>query len=322
MMTMAIPEIVLKTEALRKTFRVGFWGKSVTAVDRLDLEVRKGEIFGFLGPNGAGKTTTLKILMGLIYPTSGKAWILDRKVGDVAVKHQMGFLPEAPYFYDYLTAEEFLRFYGQLFGLGRQHLSERIAMLLSVVGLSDARSLQLRKFSKGMLQRIGIAQALINDPHLVILDEPMSGLDPVGRKEIRDLILRLRDQGKTVFFSSHILHDAEVLCDRVAILLKGRLVALGKVTELIGAATTHSIEVVVEGLDSDGMERVRKIAESVIPQEARLLAVLQGQKQVNEVLDLIRARKASLISVTPQKSSLEDLFMREVQQQSVEKTSP
>jgi len=153
---------------------------------------------------------------------------------------------------------------------------------------------------------------------LVILDEPMSGLDPVGRKEIRDLILRLRDQGKTIFFSSHILHDAEVLCDRVAILLKGRLVALGKVTELIGAGSTHSIEVVVEGLDAEGVERVRKIAESLILQGARLLAVLQGQHQVNEVLDLIRARKASLISVTPQKSSLEDLFMREVQQQSVE----
>jgi ABC-2 type transport system ATP-binding protein len=322
MMTTAIPEIVLRTEALRKTFRVGFWGRPVTAVDTLDLEVRRGEIFGFLGPNGAGKTTTLKILMGLIYPTSGKARILERSVGDVAVKHHVGFLPEAPYFYDYLTAEEFLRFYGQLFGLGGPRLSERITMLLSVVGLSEARSLQLRKFSKGMLQRIGIAQALINDPHLVILDEPMSGLDPVGRKEIRDLILRLKEQGKTVFFSSHILHDAEVLCDRVAILLKGRLVALGKVTELIGAGSTHSIEVVVEGLDPDGTERVRKIAESVIPQGERLLAVLRGQDQVNEVLDLIRVRQASLISVTPQKSSLEDLFMKEVQQQSVEGVSP
>src|SRR5207245_8156654 len=188
-------------------------------------------------------TTTLKILMGLIYPTSGKAWILERKVGDVAVKHQVGFLPEAPYFYDYLTAEEFLRFYGQLFRLGGERLSERITMLLSVVGLSDARSLQLRKFSKGMLQRIGIAQALINDPHLVILDEPMSGLDPVGRKEIRDLILRLKAAGKTIFFSSNILHDAELLCDRVSILVKGRLVALGRVAELVGSATTRSIEI-------------------------------------------------------------------------------
>src|SRR5207245_7200045 len=213
-------------------------------------------------------TTTLKILMGLIYPTSGKAWILERKVGDVAVKHQVGFLPEAPYFYDYLTAEEFLRCYGPLLHLGGARLSERIAMLLSVVGLSDARSLQLRKFSKGMLQRIGIAQALINDPHLVILDEPMSGLDPVGRKEIRDLILRLKEQGKTVFFSSHILHDAEVLCDRVAILLKGRLVALGNVTELIGAAPRPSSEVELAGLDSEGRAGVRQIADAGLPRGA------------------------------------------------------
>lgn len=178
-----VSPIVLKTEGLRKQFKVGFWGRPVTALDHLDLEVYKGEIFGFLGPNGAGKTTTLKILMGLIYPTSGKAWLLGQKIGDVAMKHQVGFLPESPYFYDYLTAEEFLRFYGQLFGLRRPLLSERITALLSTVGLSEARDLQLRRFSKGMLQRIGIAQALINDPQLVVLDEPMSGLDPVGRKK-------------------------------------------------------------------------------------------------------------------------------------------
>ena len=314
-----VAPIVLKTEALCKQFKVGFWGRPVTALERLDLEVHTGEIFGFLGPNGAGKTTTLKILMGLIYPTSGKAWILGHKVGEVAMKQQVGFLPESPYFYDYLTAEEFLSFYGQLFGLGGALLSERISGLLTTVGLSDARSLQLRKFSKGMLQRIGIAQALINDPHLVILDEPMSGLDPVGRKEIRDLILQLKAQGKTVFFSSHILHDAEVLCDRVGILIKGRLVALGKVTELLGAASTQSVEVVVEGLDPEGVERLRTIAKTVIPQGERLLAVLHNQ--IDEVLDLIRARSASLISVTPQQPSLEELFMREVRQQSSEEVS-
>src|SRR5437660_3636715 len=318
MMTTAIPEVVLKIEALRKTFRVGFWGKPVTAVEYLDLEVRRGEIFGFLGPNGAGKTTTLKILMGLIYPTSGKALILERKVGDVAVKHQVGFLPEAPYFYDYLTAEEFLRFYGQLFGLGGQRLSERITMLLSVVGLSDARSLQLRKFSKGMLQRIGIAQALINDPHLVILDEPMSGLDPVGRKEIRDLILRLKAAGKTIFFSSHILHDAELLCDRVSILVKGRLVALGRVAELLGSATTRSIEVVLENLDAEGLGRIRGLTQRVILQGDRTLFTLDNQAQVNEVLEIIRGRKASLISITHQKNSLKDLFMRYVKQRTEE----
>jgi ABC-2 type transport system ATP-binding protein len=305
-------DIVLKTEALSKTFRVGFWGRAVTAVEHLDLEVRQGEIFGFLGPNGAGKTTTLKILMGLIYPTSGKAWILGREIGDVHVKQDIGFLPEAPYFYDYLTGEEFLRFYGQLFGLHGKRLASQIDDLLRTVGLSQARHLQLRKFSKGMLQRIGIAQALINDPHLVILDEPMSGLDPVGRKEIRDLILHLKTQGKTIFFSSHILHDAELLCDRVGILLKGRLVALGKVTELIGAASTRSIEAVVEKLDPQGVELLRKIAQTVIPQDERHLIVLQDQGQVNEMLSLIQARKASLISLTPHQSSLEDLFMREV----------
>jgi len=314
-----VSPIVLKTEALCKQFKVGFWGRPLTALERLDLEIHTGEIFGFLGPNGAGKTTTLKILMGLIYPTGGKAWILGHKVGEVAMKQQVGFLPESPYFYDYLTAEEFMRFYGQLFGLGGALLSERITTLLSTVGLSDARGLQLRKFSKGMLQRIGIAQALINDPHLVILDEPMSGLDPVGRKEIRDLLLQLKAQGKTVFFSSHILHDAEVLCDRVGILIKGRLVALGKVTELIGAASTKSVEVVVEGLDPEGVERLKKLAEAVIPQGERLLAVLHNQ--IDEVLDLIRARSASLISVTPQQPSLEELFMREVRQQSSEEVS-
>jgi ABC-2 type transport system ATP-binding protein len=315
------PDIVLKTEALSKAFRVGFWGRPVTALERLDLGVRRGEIFGFLGPNGAGKTTTLKLLMGLIYPTSGKAWLLGREVGNVDVKRQVGFLPEAPYFYDYLTSEEFLRFYGQLFGLGGRRLNERITHLLDIVGMSDARQLQLRKFSKGMLQRIGIAQALINDPHLVILDEPMSGLDPIGRKEIRDLILSLREEGKTVFFSSHILHDAEVLCDRVGILLKGRLVALGKVTELIGAGSTRSIEIVVEGLDGEGLAHLRGIAQTVVPQGERTFAVLRGQEQVEGILELIQARKASLISLTPQKSSLEDLFMREVQQQDQESLS-
>ena len=224
---MSDAQTVLKTQGLTKTYHTGFWGRRMVALEGLDLEVCRGEVFGFLGPNGAGKTTTLKLLMGLIYPTSGKAWILDKEIGDVAVKQHIGFLPESPYFYDYLTAEEFLRFYGQLFGLSRAVLSHRLDELFRLVGLSQVRKLQLRKFSKGMLQRIGIAQALVNDPQLVILDEPMSGLDPVGRKEIRDLILQLKTQGKTIFFSSHILHDAEVLCDRVGILIKGLMVALG-----------------------------------------------------------------------------------------------
>lgn len=313
--TMVRGQTVLRTQALSKTFRVGFWGRPVTVLERLDLEVCQGEVFGFLGPNGAGKTTTLKILMGLMYPTEGRAWMLDRAVGDVAVKHQIGFLPESPYFYDYLTGEEFLRFYGRLFGLDGQRLADRMTELLALTGLRDARRLPLRKFSKGMLQRIGIAQALINDPSLVILDEPMSGLDPIGRKEMRDLILQLKESGKTVFFSSHILHDAEALCDRVGILVKGRLVAVGRVTDLVGAASTHSIEAVVDGLDGEGVAQLATMTTHVGARGPRVFCVLRGQGQVNELLDLARARRATLVSLTPQKSSLEDLFIREVREQ-------
>lgn len=314
-------EQVVHIDRLRKVFRVGFWGRRVTALDDLSLTVHRGEVFGFLGPNGAGKTTTLKILMGLIYPSSGRAWIMDRPVGDVHVKHQIGFLPESPYFYDYLTAEEFLRFYGQLFGLHGAALRSRIEYLLELVGLPRVRALQLRKFSKGMLQRIGIAQALINDPHLVVLDEPMSGLDPVGRKEVRDLILRLKEEGKTIFFSSHILHDAELLCDRVSILVKGRLVAMGSVKDLVGQASASSIEVVVQGLGEEGIAHVQPMVERIAAQGGCTLLVLKGQAQLNGVLDVIRAAKATLISVTPNQGSLEDLFMKEVHEQGVRSES-
>jgi ABC-2 type transport system ATP-binding protein len=314
-MNLSKSDVVLKTEGLRKTFKVGFWNRSVTALEHLDVEVRRGEVFGFLGPNGAGKTTTLKILMGLIYPTNGTARILDRPIGDVGVKHQIGFLPESPYFYDYLTGEEFLRFYGQLFGLHGTALTARIEYLLQMIGLPHVKALQLRKFSKGMLQRIGIAQALINDPHLVVLDEPMSGLDPVGRKEVRDLILRLKDEGKTIFFSSHILHDAELLCDRVSILVKGRIVAMGSVKDLVGHASASSIEVVVEGLGEEGLGHIQPMVERIAAQGGRTLLVLKGQEQLNGALDVIRAAKATLISVTPHQSSLEDLFMKEVREQ-------
>ncbi|MGB4068888.1 MAG: ABC transporter ATP-binding protein [Nitrospira sp.] len=303
---------ILKAEGLSKTFKVGFLGRSVTAVHGLDLDVRKGEVFGFLGPNGAGKTTTIKMLMGLIYPTSGQAWLFGRPIGDQESKARLGFLPESPYFYDYLTGIEFLQFYGHLFGLRGAALGKRIDELLDLVGMSHASHLQLRKFSKGMLQRVGIAQALINDPELVVLDEPMSGLDPIGRKEIRDLILRLKEAGKTIFFSSHILHDAELLCDRVAIILKGRQVACGRVSDLIDEGATHSVEVVIDGLGSEGLVRLRQLADRVIIQGPQVLAVLPSRQQVGQVLEIIRGAKATLVSLTPQKGSLEDLFIREV----------
>jgi ABC-2 type transport system ATP-binding protein len=305
-------ELVVQTEQLSKIFRVGFWGKKMTAVESINLEVRPGEVFGFLGPNGAGKTTTLKMLMGLIYPTSGQAWLFGRDLGDPQTKARLGFLPESPYFYDYLTSREFLGFYGHLFGLWGAALDKRVDELLELVGMTHAKDLQLRKFSKGMLQRVGVAQALINDPELVVLDEPMSGLDPIGRKEVRDLILRLKESGKTVLFSSHILHDAEVLCDRIAMILKGRLVACGLVTDLLDQGANHQVELVVDRLTPEGLDHLRPLADKVVMQGDRMLVVLKSQQQVVGALEIIRAAKAGLVSLNPQKGSLEDLFIREV----------
>lgn len=309
---MSTTESILQTEGLTKTFKVGFWGRHVTVLEGLNLSVQRGEVFGFLGPNGAGKTTTIKILMGLIYPTGGRATVLGRPVGDSRAKTRIGFLPESPYFYDYLTAVEFLQFYGHLFSLRGAALENRVTELLDLVGMSHARHMQLRKFSKGMLQRVGIAQALINDPELIVLDEPMSGLDPVGRKEIRDLILRLKERGKTIFFSSHILYDAELLCDRVAIILKGRMVACGQVSELVGQGATQSVEMVVEGLSSEGLEHLRPLTEKLLIQGSQVLLVLRNQQQVGNALEIVRVAKGVVVSVTPQKGSLEDLFIREV----------
>src|SRR6476659_7860618 len=224
----------LATRELTKDFAIGFWRKRpYRALDRVTLDVEAGEVFGFLGPNGAGKTTTLKLLMQLVFPTSGDAEILGRPLGDLSVKRRIGYLPENPYFYDYLTAEELLSYFAGLFGYGGADRQRRVNRLLDEVGIGAERRLQLRKFSKGMLQRVGIAQALVNDPELVIFDEPMSGLDPLGRRDVRSLILRLRDRGCTVFFSSHVLSDAEALCSRVAILANGRLVTAGRLTEMI-----------------------------------------------------------------------------------------
>ena len=240
--------MVITTEGLTKEFRVGFRMKRVLALDGLNLRVEEGEIFGYIGPNGAGKTTTLKIMMGLIYPTSGNVQIFGRDIKDINIKMDIGFLPEAPYFYDYLTAREFLDFYSQLFGLAKKERERRIEGLLDMVDLRLVKDTQLRKFSRGMLQRIGIAQALINDPKLVILDEPMSALDPVGRTKIRDVILRLKDEGKTVFFSSHILSDVEMICDQVGLLVNGKLKEIGKLEELLGER---------ESLEDLFMEEVR-----------------------------------------------------------------
>ena len=298
-------------EGLTKTFKSGWpWRPPIEALSGLSLSISRGEIYGFLGPNGAGKTTTLKILLGLMYATSGRVEILGRPADDLAVRRRIGFLPEAPYFYDYLTAEEFLAFYGHLAGLERGELSQRIDHLLEVVGLSEARTRQLRKFSKGMLQRVGLAQALIHDPELVILDEPMSGLDPLGRKHVRDLILGLRDQGKTVFFSTHIIPDVEMICDRVGIIVNGKLLAAGRVDELVSNGHTQSVEIVCEGIDADEVPSITALATRVLQRGRHCLVALPGPDRLEDVLAMIRARGGKLVSVTPQKGSLEELFFK------------
>src|SRR5438067_2118316 len=268
----------LSTFELTKDFAVGFWRKRpYRALDRLTLSVGAGEVFGFLGPNGAGKTTTLKLLMQLVFPTSGRAEIFGRPLGDFAVKRRIGYLPENPYFYDYLTAEELLQYFAALFGYPRAECRGRAVRLLGEVGIAGERRLQLRKFSKGMLQRVGIAQAIINDPDLVIFDEPMSGLDPLGRRDVRALILELRDRGCTVFFSSHVLSDAEALCSRVAILARGRLVASGSLNEML-EFSAGGWELIVAGIP----DRARLAADGRI---RRVVPISDGRYALDLPLD-------------------------------------
>jgi len=297
---------------LTKDYQVGFLKKkTVRALDRLSLQVFEGEIFGFLGPNGAGKTTTLKLLMGLIYPTSGSATILGRPIDDVATRARIGYLPENPYFYDYLSGRELLRYTAALFGIPSVEAEQRANNLLRLVGLDGERaSRQLRKYSKGMLQRIGIAQALVNDPEIVFMDEPMSGLDPTGRREVRDLLLSLRSQNKTIFFSSHILSDVEALCDRAAILSRGKLVRCGTVEELTGTegAALEVVAVGIEGAALDGLKQALPSAHSLTATPNGINLVVGDESGVESALRLIHEHGGKLISVNPRRSSLEEVF--------------
>jgi ABC-2 type transport system ATP-binding protein len=307
--------LAIETIELTKDYAVGFWRKRPRRVlDRLSLQVEPGEVFGFLGPNGAGKTTTLKLLLQLIFPTSGEARILGRPAGDLVAKRRFGYLPEQPYFYDHLTAEELLTYYGGLFGIPSAERRRRVNALLDEVGIGKERREPLRKFSKGMLQRVGIAQALINEPELVILDEPMSGLDPLGRRDVRALILRLRDRGCTVFFSSHVLSDAEALCSRVAILAKGRMVANGLLREML-AFNVHGWELVVADLHDDALAKVATGVRSVVPiGGGRFQLELALETPPEQVLSQIVAAGGRLVSLNPVRETLEDLFVERVSQ--------
>ena len=306
----------IEIEDLTKDYPAGFLQlRRARALDGLSLTVERGEIFGFLGGNGAGKTTTIKILMRLMAPTAGRARILGRDVGDVAVHARVGYLPEAPYFYDYLTARELLEYCAELFGYARAARRARAAHLLRRVHLDEsAWDRQLRKFSKGMLQRVGLAQALVNDPELVVLDEPMSGLDPIGRRQVRDLIAALRADGATVFFSSHIIADIEVLCDRVAILHRGRLSHLGRLDELRRDedAAGH-LEITVLGAAvatlEDALRKVEGARVTASPAGARI--DVPAETHVDAALAAARACGARLVSVQPVRLSLEDLFVGE-----------
>jgi ABC-2 type transport system ATP-binding protein len=291
---------------LEKTYALGFWGKKLKrALKPLHLRVENGEIFGFLGPNGAGKTTTLKMLMGLVFPTAGRARILDMEFNDPRVKAQIGFLPEQPYFYDYLTARELLDYYGQLSGVHARERSRRVSEMLDRVGLRDAAGVQLRKFSKGMLQRVGIAQAILHDPRVVFLDEPMSGLDPMGRREVRDLMEQMKAQGKTVFFSTHILSDAEALCDRVAIINLGELRGVGAVPDLT-ASVRGKVELVWHGT---GVPASLKALGADCHVTGNIVRAILPEEKQDAALESLKREHLRLISLTPVRTSLEDYFV-------------
>lgn len=297
---------------LTKEYRLGFWKTGVKrALDSLHLQIEPGEVFGLLGPNGAGKTTTLKILFRLIFPTSGTARILGRVLHDRALHQRVGYLPEQPYFYDHLSPQELLQYTGRLFGLAGDELRRRADRLLEQVGLSESRDVPLRKFSKGMVQRAGIAQALINEPEVVFLDEPMTGLDPLGRREVRDLVLQLRREGKTVFFSTHILSDAEMLCDRVAILNRGQLQGCGDLHQILslGVSTT---ELTLENPSPQVLDEVRPLTASMVRTGDLVRLEIRQEGNIEKILEISLRSKVKVASLSPVKTSLEDYFMAKV----------
>lgn len=300
---------VLHVTDLRKTFTRGLLRRRTEALRGISFEVQRGEIFGFLGPNGAGKTTTIKILMGLLFPSTGTAKVLGAPAGDRAAKARVGYLPENPYFYDYLSAQELLDMVGRLHGQDRRQRRERAGQLIERVGLGHAADRPLRSFSKGMLQRAGLAQALMGEPELVVLDEPMSGLDPVGRKEVRDLVFELRDRGTTVFFCTHILADATALCDRVGIIAKGKLRDVGSLGELLNPHT-HGVEIVWQAPDAS-VEGLRKFEGKYREAAEGHVLSVDSLDAADEFVRALLAAEGTLVQFSPHRQSLEELFVSE-----------
>ena len=299
---------IVRVRGVVKDFRPGFGIKRKRVLHGVTFEVHENEIFGFVGPNGAGKTTTLKILMGLIRATEGSASILGCDVGESEFRHQIGFLPENPYFYPFLTAREILDFYARLSGVPGSERARRVDELLGTVNLGHAMDARLRTFSKGMLQRVGIAQALIHDPKVVFLDEPMSGLDPLGRKEIRDLILSLRADGKTVFMNTHILPDVEMICDRVAIIVKGQIRHQGRIEDFL-PETGRKTDIVLGSLPPEIADQLNERFDLEMRGLGERVELHVAEKDVHNVLDSVMSAGAEVVSVTPQRNSLEDVFL-------------
>ncbi len=302
--------VALNIQDLHKTFSLGFIPKKKKILKGISLSVDQGEIFGYLGPNGAGKTTTIKCILGLIFPDQGKIGLFGHSHLSLQAKAKTGFLPENPYFYDHLTASEFLYFYSQLFLIKKNEREEKIKHLLRIVGLEDSSDLQLRKFSRGMLQRIGLAQSLLNDPSLVLLDEPLGGLDPIGRKEIRDIIVQLKEEGKTVFLSSHILQDIEMICDRVAILVNGEIVNQGPLKDLISEKILFT-EIELSGVEE---KELKNLGESLTEKGGRILLKVFDENNVENILELVKSKKGKVHSLIPRTETLEDLFVGMVKQ--------
>jgi ABC-2 type transport system ATP-binding protein len=309
-------ETILEIENLTKDYETGFWRKKkIRALDDLSITVKSGQIFGFLGGNGAGKTTTIKILMSLLFPTSGNARILGREISDVKMRASIGYCPENPYFYDYLTARELLNYFGELFGLDSAKRKGKTEELLTKVGLDEKDwDKQLRKFSKGMLQRVGLAQSLVNEPRIVFLDEPMSGLDPMGRREIRELIAGLRETGTSVFMSTHILSDVEALCDEVAILRNGKLAATGKLDELLARdGQSRCFEITIAGVSIQEIRgEVEQVSGAGVSKRANGVSIeVADENDIERALQISRKAGGKLISVQPVRQSLEELFVSE-----------